>query len=91
MKDFVKQFASIDERKTSTIIFGFLVMLVLGVWGYHKTLTFDPTIANVLVWFAGIIGGVNGLTGIASMITSPVTPQRTQVNTNSTQNTSMEG
>jgi hypothetical protein len=56
---YLKGILSIKEEKNSTIIFILLLFVGFGLWGFVARGKFDSTISDMIIWLAGLVGGVN--------------------------------
>lgn len=64
MKEFLKNFASIDERRVSTLLLLLVALYIFGMYEYHQT---GEITDNFLYWLGLNIGAVAGVNGFDSV------------------------
>ena len=68
MFNWIKQLFSLEERKTSTIMFVFIMFSLVGVYMIKIIGDVPLNLTTIILTLAGIIGGVNSIVGITNMV-----------------------
>jgi hypothetical protein len=68
MLEWFKSFMSLDERRVSCIMVMFMILCGCGVYMMKIVGDMPPQLTTLVMTLAGIIGGVNSLSGISSII-----------------------
>jgi len=70
MFNWIKQLFSLEERKASTIMSVFIMFSIVGVYMIKIIGDVPINLTTIILTLAGIIGGVNSISGITDMIKS---------------------